>query len=59
MKNNFYETYLCQVHSDEYSYSYHGEELNYEDFEQENVQEERRRASRVYDVQETRFSYPF
>lgn len=57
MKNNFYETYLCQIHSDEYSY--HGEELNYEDFEQENVQEERRRTSRVYDVQETRFSYPF
>lgn len=57
MKNNFYETYLCQIHSDEYSY--HGEEFNYEDFEQENVQEERRRTSRVYDVQETRFSYPF
>lgn len=57
MKNNFYETYLCQIHSDEYSY--HGEEMLYEDFEQENVQEERRRTSRVYDVQETRFSYPF
>ena len=25
----------------------------------EDVQEERRRTSRVYDVQETRFSYPF
>ena len=57
MKNDFYETYLCQIHSDEYSY--HGEEKFYEEIEQENVQEERRRTSRVYDVQETRFSYPF
>ena len=54
---DFYETYLCQVHSDEYSY--HGEVFNYEEIEQEDVQEERRRAPRVYDVQETRFSYPF
>ena len=57
MKNNFYETYLCQIHSDEYSY--HGEEMLYEEIEQEDVQEERRRTARVYDVQETRFSYPF
>lgn len=54
---DFYETYLCQVHSDEYSY--HGEEDYYENFEQENVQEESRRTSRVYDVQEAWFSYPF
>lgn len=57
MKNNFYETYLCQIHSDEYSY--HGEEMLYEEIEQENVQEERRGTARLYDVQETRFSCPF
>jgi hypothetical protein len=55
---DFYETYLCQVHSDEY-YSYHGEEDYYENFEQENVQEESRRTSRVYDVQKAWFNYPF
>ena len=50
---DFYETYLCQIHSDEYSY--HGEERLYEEIEQE----ERRGTPRIYDVQEARFDYPF
>lgn len=54
---DFYETYLCQIHSDEYSY--HGEEKLYEEIEQEDVQEERRGTPRVYDVQEAWFNYPF
>lgn len=54
---DFYETYLCQIHSDEYSY--HGEERLYEEVEQEDVQEERRGTSRVYDVQKAWFDYPF